>query len=218
MKQDKQIIKSPSLPNRENIIGSQINNLLSIFIQAGNFLVASQIHGPRTDDDGSARGGAIDGGAKCAVETTMINLCDRFDAILKEESRWSLDTQRGLEESVKALYDAQTAALRAQEAAFKESHAPHTKYNPKIVKMLDGSWLAFHGNPADLENALCGVGDCPASALEAFDALFAGQVTTNLREWLNTHTVETNKNEKTILDETGIGNSEGPAQSGPQQS
>jgi hypothetical protein len=215
-KENRKIIQAPSLPSRENVISAQFTNLISVFVQAGNFLVANQIHGARIDEDGTPRGGIMDGGAKCAVETTMINLCDRFDKILKDDSHWTMEPLKGLTESVKALYDAQTDALKAQSAALRAQAAvvlsPHNTYKPQLVKMSDGSWLAFHGNPQDLENALCGVGNCPAAALEAFDALFTGQVPDNLREWLQTHTVDTNKqNEKEPLDETGTGNPETPA-------
>lgn len=206
-KKQRQAIQAPSLPNRENIITAQLSNLLSVFIQTGNFLVASQIHSSRIDEEGTPRGGALDGGAKCAVETTMINLCNRFDTLLKDDSRWSLTTQKGLEKSVRALYDAQTEALRAQTVAYKQSTAPHVRFKPVLVKMKDGSWLAFHGNPADLENALCGAGDCPAAAIEAFDCLFSGQTNANLRELLETHTVDTNEktDTKQTLDSSGTG-------------
>lgn len=120
-------------------------------------------------------GGANDGGARMALENSLVNLCNRLDSIINDDRRYSLDPQKGLEAQLSELYARHTAVLAQQEIMMQEQNAPHTRHAPKIMKLGDGSWLAIIGSLSDLDNAIVGVGGCPAHALEAFDAAFSGK-------------------------------------------
>lgn len=202
MSEEKQQPSPPSLPHRENITATQFNVLVGTFVQAANFLVAAH-------NDEDREGGPLDGGVVTAVETTVINICSRIDSLLTDSARWSLKGHDKLEKSVQEIYAQQARSLRVQADAYAEITSPHHRFKPQIVRMADGTWLAFAGNPKDLENAMCGVGDNPKMALEAFDALFAGQVPKHVQQW-----IEKNKsklpNEKNPLDSKGTDSTENP--------
>lgn len=215
----------PTLPHRENVTAAQFNTLLGIFNHAANFLVASQVHGPQEDGSG---GGRLDGGAKASVETTIMHVCDRMNAMINDKSRWSLGDHDKLTGLVHEAYTQHGRMLKAQADAYAEITSPHHRLKPQMVKLGDGTWLAFAGNPADLDNAMCGVGNNPKQALESFDALFAGEVPEHLKGWLaarekaieagqtppdvGQYTNEKQKsNEKQKLDETGTEHPPTPA-------
>jgi hypothetical protein len=231
MSNDKEKQQQAVIPNRENVTTAQMQNLLSVLSHTANFLIASQMHGPQDDDTG---GTALDGGAKCAVETTIINVCSRLDAVLADGDRWNVTEHLKTEQALRSAYEQQGKMLEAQAAAYAEITTPHHRYKPQLVRMPDKTWLAFAGNPDDLDNALCGIGDSPKQALEAFDELFSGRVPEHLAGWLaareaaetagqkppsveeytqsqqNKKTESNEKNTPTV-DGTGNKQSEGPA-------
>lgn len=210
--------KFPKLPNRENITMAQFNSLLGVFIHTANFLIAT--------DPSKTEGGPLDGGVKSSVETTLIKLCNRLDSMLDDESRWGLAIHNSAEAALCGVYEQHAKMLTEQTKAYAEISSPHHRYKPQLVKMSDGSWLAFAGNPHDIDNALCGVGDSPAMALEAFDALFSGKMPEHLQGWLKAReqalstgqkppTVEefnksNEQTNKTSLDNAGSSNPKNP--------
>lgn len=213
--------KPPALPHRENITSAQFNCLLGAFIQTANFLTAS-----RNDED--RQGGPLDGGVVSAVEATVITLCERIDALVKDTARWDLGAHRKMEDAVTDIYTQQARMLSAQADAYAEITSPHGRYKPKVLKMKEGSWLAFAGDPNNLDNAMVGVGNCPEQALDAFDALFKGKVPEHLKGWLDaraealkngtpepeffeTKPTQTQNDKSKTVDESGTGNSEIPA-------
>jgi len=171
-------IPKPTLQPQENITQAQVTHLLNIFIPACNFLLADKMH------EADAPGGKNDGGARTAIENTVINVCNRFDILLAEEPRWSLANHASLEDAFKQVYSAHARMVTEQANAYAEINSPHHKLKPTLVKIPDGSWVAFLGDLNDINNAIVGVGDCPANAIEAFDAMFAGEVPEKLRKWL----------------------------------
>jgi hypothetical protein len=184
----------PTLQPQENITQAQVTHLLNIFIPACNFLIADKMHNP----DGEERsGGKSDGGALMAVENTVVNICNRFDTMLAEESRWTLASHTSLEESFKQVYTEHARMLAEQANAYAEINSPHSRMKPTLLKISEGSWVAFLGDLNDINNAIVGAGACPADAIMAFDAMFEGKVTEELKAWLAAHGMPLeNKTEK----------------------
>jgi len=167
------------LPSRESISSFQITNLLNTFTILGNFLN----HSIAIDSENTT-GGPRDGGVRAAVETTLINVCDRLDQVMAEKGRFDLATQNNLETQLSEGFKQNIRMLSAQAEAYEEIVSPHHRLKPTLVKIGPGSWLAFCGDATNLDNALVGMGDCPARAIDAFDALFKGQVPAHLTEFL----------------------------------
>ena len=171
--------KAVVLPSREAINSMQVTNLLNILGVASSCLTRIV-----TDVEDEKRGGANDGGALMAAETTIINVCARLDAMLEEAGRWTLDSQNTLEAQLSALYVANTGMLNAQKAAYDELNSPHARLKPVLLKLGPSEWLAFCGDARNLDNAIVGMGGCPAEAIDAFDAIFKGEVPEHLKAFL----------------------------------
>jgi len=184
-------IPKPTLQPQENITQAQVTHLLNIFIPACNFLLADKMH----DADSADVGGKNDGGARMAIENTVINVCSRLDTMLAEEPRWSLANHESLEDAFKQVYTQHARMLAEQANAYAEINSPHHNLKPTLVKIPEGSWVAFLGDLSHIEDAIVGVGSCPAHAIEAFDAMFAGEVPENLQAWLASRGVTLNKTE-----------------------
>lgn len=120
--------------------------------------------------------GPMDGGVKSAAENTFIGLCSRVDAMIADESRWTMDEQNNLEQSLMILYADQRAFIKHQREAVAMMKSPHNRFKPTLVKMDDGTWAAFYGDPANQASAIIGVGTCPEDALANFDDVFAGRI------------------------------------------
>jgi hypothetical protein len=184
-------------PNKENASSVQINNLL----QTIAVLTQSVREVPELS------GGPLDGGVKTAVELSIINACTRLDAIMGDNSRWNVADYVALSATMQSMYDENTKLIQEQRAAYAEASSAHNKYKPQLVRLTNGKWLAISGNMNDIDNALVGLGDCPADAIAAFDDMFRGQVNDKVAA-----IIETDKNEKSKQQTVdGIG-TEGPTQ------
>jgi len=174
--------------HRDAVTHTQLSSLLG---------AAATMHGmfvSMTDTDGS---GITDGGARMAIETTLVEICNRIGDIIGDKQRWSLDSQNSLEAS---LIEAHVAIRRANEMAA----APHMRFKPKLAQLSDGMWIAFLGDINDLGNAILGLGENPAAAVKAFDMVFEGQVPEHLMKWIQEkQNNESQQNEKN-LDTGGI--------------
>lgn len=181
-------------PNKENASSVQINNLLQ------TIAVLTQ----SVRDVPELSGGPLDGGVKTAVELSIINACTRLDAIMGENSRWDVADYVALSATMQSMYDENTRLIQEQRAAYAEAASAHNKYKPQLVRLPNGKWLAISGNMNDIDNALVGLGDCPADAIAAFDDMFRGQVNDKVAA-----IIETDKNEKSKQQTVdGLGNIE----------
>ncbi len=167
--------KTVQLPSRESVSAMQITSLLNMLTIVGNYSIHAQMS--------ETEGGAQDGGVKCAVESTIINLCNRLDEVLAEHGRFDLSNQDSLENHLGDTYKMNTRMLLAQAIAYEEIISPHHKLKPHIVKLGPGNWLAFAGDINNLDNAICGMGAYPEQAIQAFDELFKGKLPEHLKEW-----------------------------------
>lgn len=195
------------LPGRDMINQVQVNSVLQIFGAAASVLIQSE----NLEED---RGGKLDGGTKAAIESTLIRACARLDNLLEDEPRWTLEIGNSLEAKLSEIYTQNARMLSEQANAYAEFSAPHTRLQPQLVHMSDGTWIAFCGDPSNLDNALVGAGNCPDNALKAFDALFKGEVPAHLAKWITDREAsiaaggpplefkqQQQPNEKTTLDE-----------------
>lgn len=121
-----------------------------------------------------------------SVEATLIRICNRLDGILDDNSRWDLAHQRKVEAATERAHAEQIAFLAAQRAAAEEITTPHFKFRPNLSRLPNGSgWVAFIGDAfGDPENALAGIGKTPKSAVDAFDAIFNGDLPVQMMEWI----------------------------------
>jgi hypothetical protein len=172
--------KPVAIPSRETISSMQVANLLNTFSVLSSFL----LHSRYRPDDEVVPGGALDGGVKCAIESTLINLCSRLDFVIAEPGRFDMADQHNLENYLAEAYKQNARMLSAQADAYAEITTPHYRLKPSLIKMAEGSWLAICGDLQNLDNALVGMGDCPQKAIEAFDAIFKGAVPEHLKAFL----------------------------------
>src|ERR1035437_6040535 len=129
--------------------------------------------------------------ASIAVENTLISACSRIDEILKDNNRWGLEFQTRLEklfekntEIARGVAEKQTALIeetrekeRVQREAILQSQKPHILFRPTLFPMPDHTWIAFLGDPANLQSGVMGTGPSPVAALDSFDLAFAGRLT-----------------------------------------
>lgn len=168
-----------SLPSRYIVTATQVHTLLNV---AG--MLMPYILQPHQELQNIPSSHKIDGEAALAAQTTFINVCDRLDKIVADESRWSLDAQKTLEASAAEVYEHHKALLREQIIATRTLSSPHNRYRPTLYKLKDGTYAAILGDINDLENAITAVGDSPLAAMLAWDMIFEGKLDPKLFEWL----------------------------------
>jgi len=176
-----QFQKTSPLPQRDSITSLQIGTLLNTIATLSNMLAIPEHAADNPHHDKPE----LDGGARSAMEASLIHTCDRLDTIIRDESRWSFDAQNGLEAAILKNYEQNLAFLKAQTAAAEEITKPHFKYRPAIIRLPDGLWVAILGDLAHLDTALVGIGPTPDEAVRSFDQEFKGSVPAGLSAWLD---------------------------------
>ncbi len=158
-------MKTP-LPSQEDVTAKQVSILLGVYATlTPYFLNIAEM--PEGDGKG------MDGGAKMALENTLVKLCERMESILDDQTRWSLVPQKNLEAQLSEVYATHLSVLKEQKTQLALVNAPHSRFSPTIMQMPDGSWAAFLGEPH--EPLIAGVGKSPEQALLSFDAAFQGK-------------------------------------------
>jgi len=198
----------PSIPilSREQITQMQMGIILG---SISTLLPYFRLSDEWSDDDS---GGALDGGTRAAVSSTLIGLCNRLDEIIDDKSRWSLEATNKLEIQLENLYKAHSEVLVAQQEQLAYMARPHVRHNPTLVRLLDGSWAAILGSLNDLENSIVGIGGSPAQELDALDEMFNGRIPSHLQAWIAVREEALKNNlqppnyEKTKLDPGTSGN------------
>lgn len=173
MKQIQQI--QPPIPSRELVTQQQVGTILSSIATLLPFFHISH------DNEES---GALDGGVKCAVQVSMIKMCERLDKIMDDESRWNVTPIKRLEDHLVELYRENIKVLKLQQQQIYHLARPHVRHSPGLYRLEDGSWAAVLGDINDIPNAVVGVGGSPAQALEAFDDIFNGNIPIHLQAWI----------------------------------
>ena len=172
-------------PSRDNANTCQISNLVGVIQMLSSLLF--------TTEDGDCR--IRDEATRSAIEVSVIDACQRLNVILGDSDRWSLKDF----DSVTDMYKENTNLIKLQQALTREAGTPHARYKPQIVKIGSGEWMAFCGDPTNLDSAIIGLGVCPADAVEAFDQMFKGITPEKLKQFLaqheNPNPVDTGRNE-----------------------
>ena len=174
-KQNNQLhIESRALTARAQLIDA-----LSVFGTVGQFLVRAN-----SEDFMQQTGGKLDGGVKMAIENTMVNVCSRIDAIVGDESRWSLEERNKLEEQIHKSYQASADLFEKQRALAAEANTPHAKYTPGLMRIRPGMWMAIKGSLENLDGSIVGLGESPKAALDCFDACFNGEISQEQQDYI----------------------------------
>lgn len=193
--------------HRDLSTSSQLNMLLSVSSTMMQFLAKRM---ELEDEDGE---NPPQEESHIAVENTLTKTLERIDSIIEDDKRWGLEFQTRLEALfVKNTRIARETATkqqklieetiereRAQKEAALEIKSPHSQYRPVLFSMTDGTWVAFLGDPQDMQTGIMGSGDSPAAALKSFDLAFSGGLTK-----AQTETIDKIRNENITLDKGGV--------------
>lgn len=174
--------KTIPIPSREQVTNLQVSTLLSSLATILPYYRRSG--GWKDDDDDSPRTHRTDGGAQMAMENTIVNICDRLDEIMTDQTRWGMESTNTLEKHLAMLYTEHAKTLKLQQQQLYELARPSNRHNPSMFRLRDGSWLAILGRIEDIDNAIVGVGGSPEQALEAFDEMFKGRIPSHLVAWM----------------------------------
>lgn len=156
------------------------------------------------------------GEAKIAAENTFTHACERIDSIVKDSRRWGIEYQIAAEKQYVELINAQTAAEGARRNTAAEIITPHFRFKPNVTRLEDGTWLAYLGDPANLDTALCGIGGNPQAALHAFDEAFSGNLSPETIQRLKQreNELEQTSNDQDKMDRGGGEDTDKPSSGG----
>lgn len=171
---------------------NQVHILLSIGQMMGSLMI-------QNNDENTPS--TLSDEARLAAEATFIKVCDALDNIVGDKRRWGVDFQLALEKQFSdgnaaqlALMEAERARAVAQRMAAQEISSPHFRYKPDLYTLDDGTWAAYIGDPNDLESGILGTGGNPAEALQAFDRVFQGELTEQMKKLLAQREEQIEKN------------------------
>lgn len=122
------------------------------------------------------------GVAASSAEQTFDNVCKRLDKILAENDRWSDSFMKRVEQAVQETHDANMAFHAAQKLAVERVHTPHFQYRPSVQRTRDGFWMAYLGDLNFPDGCVIGIGKTPQEAIDAFDGMFAGNLTPEMQK------------------------------------
>lgn len=182
------------VPIRDAATAQQINTLLSVFSVTATALASVtrlELDMENNDEDPDLVA-SITSEARTAVENTLIRCLGRIDKVLDDESRWSMKHQDRIESDRQELVDAQLKLQKAQAALATEMTMPHFRYRPHVCRALDGDWVAFIGDPNDLNNAIVGAGKTPQAAIDDFDKKFGEPMPQLVTDWLDKYEQQLN--------------------------
>ena len=169
-----------NLPSRELTTAHQIQMLLGV---AGSTIsmVGSMLHCPEENQERIDR---LGGELRTAAENVCVAALDRLQEMMSDKGRWDGSFQKEIESAFRVAHEKQMEVLETQQQAALEVLSPHFKYKPALAKMKDGIWMAYLGNLDDLDNAICGLGETPANAVDEFDKAFYGLINPEIANWL----------------------------------
>ena len=156
---------------RENITQVHFSMLLSTVN-----MVLNGLREIPTEENGVPDTSRLDGEERIALSATLIKTLDRIDEILLDKDRWSLDRVLDIEQKLNETLNAQTAFFRAQSLTSEEQRRPYFILRPELKKTVQG-WIAYYGDPAEIDSLICGAGDSPAEAMENFDRAYYRHLT-----------------------------------------
>jgi hypothetical protein len=114
----------------------------------------------------------LDGEVAIAAESTFIKVLSRIDALLADETRWTLAPHKELYDAINRNYTQQFEFLKAQTRASNSISRPMFLMKPELVQLGDGSFAAYIGDVTTPGCGLVGRGSTPAEAFGDFDQAF----------------------------------------------
>lgn len=159
-------------PAPEQVTAAHIDNLLSVVECLKPFLLPLP-RDPQSSIPQPAE--RLDGEAAVAAVSTVIKVCEKLDALIADESRWTLRPHAELYAAINANYHQQFEFLKAQTAAANNLSRPFFLLKPDLVQLEDGLFLAFWGDIETPGAGLMGQGATPAAAFSDFDAAYFRQ-------------------------------------------
>jgi hypothetical protein len=181
-------------------------------------LLCHNLRAPSFDDQGAPVRQDMGGEVKLALESTVIKTCYAIDRIVEETSRFDVTNSINAENKVTEMLQANVNFVNAQTKAAKHILRPCVRFQPKLVKLTDGTFACFLGD-LSTGHAIVGQGATPEAALEAFDQVFEGKTPKEMIQWIEQKTSNARYpapeiNDETELDGERIGTDEEPAKPG----
>jgi hypothetical protein len=156
-------------PAPEQVTEAHIDNCLSIVSTLLPFLMPLPRDPNTSIPEPSQR---LEGEVAIAAESTFIKVLSRIDALLADETRWTLAPHKELYASIQQNYAQQFEFLKAQTIASNSISRPMFLMKPELVKLEDGSFVAYVGDVGTPGCGLIGRGTTPAEAFADFDQAF----------------------------------------------
>ena len=149
-------------PPRETIVSQQAQTLTSLAIPFMQFIANANIAAERGEVS------KMDGGIKCAVESTLMAIAGRIEKLAADDRCWGVDGRVTIEQ-------ASLDVLQAKHAQTILAMAPHSCFQPNFRKLDSGHWVVYLGNLDVPSERVTGVGESIAEALAAFDLEFTAK-------------------------------------------
>lgn len=154
------------VPLKEELTNSQIQPVLDIIGALSPYLLQEAL-----EAGGTPKSGALNGEPACAAQATFIRACARLDAIIEDESRWSLKSHNTLIAEMVKTHRAQQKFIATQQESAANLQAPHFLLRPTLA-ISGGRYVAYWGDINEAGRAVVGQGDTPNEALVDFDDAF----------------------------------------------
>ena len=167
-----------SLPSPETSTRTHVDTVLSVLATLEEFLIPKAVFSESSVPSGPPA--RLEGEASIAASTTFIHACARLDSIFKEEARWSVDHHLKTRENFHALQESQLKFLAHQTAAAAALARPRLHLKPDLVRLEDGTFVAYTGDVSTPGCGLVGRGKTPAEAYDDFDAAFTREASSQV--------------------------------------
>lgn len=171
--QDPRQVGQAVMPTREALTRSQLETLHAVVTTLSPFLLGDterrSFFFHQVEEEVAKK--KLDGGVALSASMTFMSVCDRIDAILKDQTRWDTSAHDKLYDAIAAVQKAQVDYLTAQADIVKMQARPSIQFKPLIAN--DGEHIiAYYGDITRNGYAIIGVGRTPQEALEDFDRAF----------------------------------------------
>lgn len=159
----KPIVGSGLRANREQIVAQQVGTLIAL---ASTYTNALKILVPGDED------ASVGTKARYSLETTLMAVNNRVESILADESRWNMQNYDDLAIRLRELYSKQRELFETQQELAEAQMAPHNLLGAQYIKLPNGAWAVWVGNPQLPDGSLVAAGLTLKEAFQNFDAAF----------------------------------------------
>lgn len=180
-------------PVRDDLVAKQVNTLLAM----NNSTVANLAMLSNIDFESKGEYQRKEGGAREALEQTVLAVQSRLQSILNNEACWNLAERQTLEQHSVEVFELKKKSLRL-------SMAPHVRFKPNF-QYLAGveKWAVWIGDLGNEEQRILGTGDTIAEAIEAYDREFSTERAKRRRAQPTSGQTQQHEQNETRMDGTG---------------